>query len=444
MKRVADVELTREYDEALRCVKCGFCLQSCPTYVQLGIETASPRGRLSLIRAVAEGRLPLGDDFADPMYLCLGCRACETACPSGLHYGRALEGARAAVEPHLEQRRPWWQRALRRIAFDVLLPHPGRLRRLAGLLGLAQRSGALALAARLLPAHVRPLALALPPAPAGARRRAWARLFRALPGGAGHVAPAAGQRRYRVAFLPGCVMDALFLPVNLATVRLLTRAGCEVVVPAGMGCCGALHAHSGRRESAGALARRNLAALAAAEAAGGPVDAIINNAGGCGAHLKEYGHLLPGDAGAAAFAARCRDLSEWLAEVGLPPAVRPLPLTVTYQESCHLSHGQRVRQQPRRLLQAIPGLKLVEMAHADRCCGSAGIYNLLQPEMAGALQREKVAAIGATGAPVVVTANPGCHLQLLAGLQQAGLAGRVEVRHIAELLDAATDPHPQT
>lgn len=431
-----------EYDEALRCVKCGFCLQACPTYVQLGIETASPRGRLALVRAAVEGQLPLDESVADPLYLCLGCRACEAACPSGIEYGRVLEGARAALEPYLAPRRPWWERLARRVGLDGLLPHPRRLRLMAALLRLGQRTGLDRLAGRLLPRHLRELMAGLPPAPGRGDRRAWQAMLQPLAGGAGWVAPAAGEMRGRVAFLPGCVMDALFLPVNVATVRVLQQAGYEVVIPAQGSCCGALHAHAGRQEQAADLGRAVVAGLAAAEAAAGPVAALISNAGGCGAHLKQYGHLLPDEPAAGRLAGLTRDLSEWLAaDAGAAPGrlghatLGPVPVPVTYQESCHLAHGQRVTAQPRRLIQAVPGVELVEMADAGRCCGSAGIYNITQPAMAGVLRDARTGAIAGTGAPVVVTANPGCHIQLRAGLAAGGLAGQVEALHLAELLE---------
>lgn len=402
-----------EYDEALRCVKCGFCLQACPTYRQTGLETASPRGRLALVRAVAEGILPLDEGVAGPLYLCLGCRACETACPSGLQYGRVLEGARAALEPVLATGRSPGERLVRWLGFRHLLPNRRLLRLAVGLAGAGRA------VAGLLPAHVRNMARSVPPAPTRRLRREWERLA------AMGAVPAQGARRYRVAFFPGCVMDALFLSVNIATVKVLAAYGCEVVILQDSTCCGALHAHQGRLDEARALARQNVATVPP------DVDAIINNAGGCGAHLREYGHLIPEG---AEFARRSRDLSEWLAEIGPGPQTvfKPLGLTVTYQDSCHLAHGQKVKAAPRQLLKSIPGLKYVEMRDADRCCGSAGIYNIQQPVMADALLDEKMANLAATRAPLVVTANPGCHLQMLAGARKAGLD--VGVRHIAELL----------
>ena len=429
------------YDEASRCVKCGFCLQACPTYVHFGVETASPRGRLALVRAAAEGSLPLDDALAAPLDLCLGCRACEPACPSGLQYGRVLEAARATLDPVMAGKRTPVERFLRRLVFRDLLPHPRRLRLLARLLGVAQRSGFAHLARFLVPEHLAVLVAGTPPAPTTALRRIWRGLQRPLSNGAGWIIPARGERRVRVAFFPGCVMDALFLSVNIATVRVLTRPGYEVVIPGGWHCCGALHAHGGMAEQARNLARRNLAALPEAEAAAGPVRAVISNSGGCGSHLKEYGHLFPGEAAAQSFSERTRDLSEWLvADLKVSPgwvgntALRPQRLRVTYQESCHLSNGQRVTSQPRELLRAIPGLELVEMSDSNRCCGSAGIYNVTHPEVADALLDAKLQRVRETRAAVVVSANPGCHLQLRCGIVKQGLSLQVEVAHIAELL----------
>ena len=409
-----------------QCIHCGFCIQACPTYRDLGVETASPRGRLAMMKAVAQGQLAPDDGFAAEMDLCLGCRACESACPSGVQYGLALEQARALAARTAPP--PLFKRLTLRLAFRRLLPHAGRLRLLVALLGSAQRTGLLRLVARLLPGRWREQVLALPPAPGAATRR---ELAAALVEG-----PATGGPR--VGLFRGCIQDALFAGTNAATVRLLQATGCGVTAPpqAGGGaqtCCGALAAHGGDREYARALARRNIAAFAG-------YDLVVNNAGGCGAILKEYGHLLRDDPvwapRAADFAARVRDISEVLAERGLP-VLGPLAQRVTYQDSCHLHHSQRVRQQPRRLLQAVPGLRYVELKDADRCCGSAGIYNLTHPEMAGRVLAEKMDNAAATEAEVIVTSNPGCLLQLRLGLQRAGLADAVQVMHLADLLDAA-------
>jgi len=418
-----------------QCIHCGFCIQACPTYRELGVETASPRGRLQMMKAVAEGQLAPDAGFADEMNLCLGCRACESACPSGVHYGQALEQARAlaaqTAPPHLARR------LTLRLAFRWLLPHGGRLRAGVALLRLAQRTGLLRPVAALLPRHWREMTAALPPAPGRAEHR---QVSAAL---AAAAQPAAAEGP-TVGFFRGCIQDALFAGTNAATAHLLRAAGCRVVAPpphgagpagAAQTCCGALAAHGGDREYARELARRNIAAF---EALG--CDYVVNNAGGCGAMLREYGHLLHDDPAwaerAARFAAGVRDVSELLASQGLP-ALGPLPWRVTYQDSCHLHHGQRVKSQPRQLLQQVPGLTYVELKNADRCCGSAGIYNLTHPEMAGALLDEKMENATATQAEVIVTSNPGCLLQMRLGVQRAGLADRVRVLHLVDLLEAA-------
>jgi glycolate oxidase iron-sulfur subunit len=392
-----------DYEGLLKCIHCGFCSQACPTYRQTGLETASPRGRLTLMRAVAEGTLPVDEGFADPMTLCLGCRACESACPSMVPYGHLLEQSRelaAKVVPP-----PWAVR----FGMNHLLPYPGRMRLLGQLARVAQRLGLF----RLLPAGLRELAEALPPI------KAPAKYARASEG--------------TVLFFHGCVQEAVLHRQNEAAMRVLAGAGTPAAVPEGQTCCGALHAHSGDLEGARSLARRNITAF---ERYSGP---IINHAGGCGAQLKEYGHLLKDDPAwaerAAAFAARVKDLSEWLAEVGVPVGLQPLDgLTVTYQDSCHLAHGQKVRRQPRDAIRAIPGIAYKELPQADQCCGSAGIYNILRPEMAGKVLREKMGNVAATAAAVIVTANPGCYMQLCQGVRRHGLAGQAEVLSLAELL----------
>jgi glycolate oxidase iron-sulfur subunit len=400
-----------DYEALQKCIHCGFCIQACPTYRQTSLETASPRGRIALMRAVAEGKLPAGEGFSDAVNLCLGCRACETACPSGVQYGHLLEQAR---EVAAETTPPVWYV---RFAMRYLFGHIGRLRALAVLARWAQPLGLF----RLAPGALRELAEALPPLrPAQAYPKP------------GEPKPGAGGKP--VLFFHGCVQEAFLQGQNLAALRVLTAQGAAVAVPEGQTCCGALHAHYGNREGARELARRNIACF---ERLDGP---IVNHAGGCGAQLKEYGHLLADDpvwAGrAAAFAARVRDLSEWLVENGLPEAgLHPVDLTVTYQDSCHLAHGQKVRRQPRALIRAIPGVAFREMDAADQCCGSAGIYNLLQPAMSGRVLVEKMASAAATGAGAIITANPGCYLQVRQGVRRRGLEGQVEVLSLAELLD---------
>lgn len=414
------------YEELLRCVHCGFCLPTCPTYAVLGQEPDSPRGRISLIKALADNRIELTDSVAGHLSLCLDCRACETACPSGVPYGHLIEAARAEIE----HRRPGsaGRRLLRRFAFDVLLPRPGLLRALATGLRGYQRSGLQRLVRgsgvlRLLPAALATTEALLPPLPPAGGRGVLPALI-----------PARGARRTRVGLLQGCVQDAVFRPHNEATIRCLTRQGAEVAVPPAQRCCGALHAHAGDPEGARGLARANIAAF---EAAG--VETVIVNAAGCGAHLKGYGHLLRSDPAwavrAAAFAGRVMDVTEFLAQAPLAGPLGPVPLRATYHDPCHLVHGQRVRSEPRTLLRAIPGLELVELRESEMCCGSAGLYNLTEPEMAQRLLTRKIGHVEATGARAVITANPGCILQLAAGLRSRGLP--MEVFHVVEILDRA-------
>jgi len=398
------------------CIHCGLCLNQCPTYRVTHLEAESPRGRIYLVSAVAQGRLDLSKSVADHLYLCLMCRACETACPSGVQYGRIAEAARETLGPP----GPPLTRMMVRLALRHLMPHPRRLRAMVALMRLFQRSGLARLAARVLPGKLgRRLALM----PAASPR------FYAPEA---EVLPAIGERRARVAFLTGCAMSMFFAEINEATVRVLRRNGCEVVTPRGQICCGALNVHNGEADSARAMARRNIDAFP------DDVDAVIVNAAGCGAAMKEYGHLLARDpvygARARQFAARVRDVSEFLAALGVRTPARPSSQTVTYQDPCHLAHGQRVRAEPRALLAAV-GVQLTEMAGSDRCCGSAGIYNLLQPEMAETLLREKMEAIRETRASVVVAPNPGCMIQLKYGAQRFGVP--VRVVHLLDLLDEA-------
>jgi Fe-S oxidoreductase len=399
------------------CVHCGLCLNHCPTYRVTRLEAESPRGRIALVEAAAAERLALDERVAVHLYLCLMCRACETACPSGVQYGRIAEVARGVLGPP----GPPVTKALVRLVLRYLMPFPGRLRLTAAAIRWFQRSGLAAAAQRVLPAAMG-RRLALLPAPSSRAYEPEA-----------EVLPALGEHRARAAFLSGCAMSLFFAEVNEATVRVLRRNGCEVVVPRGQICCGALNSHNGELDSARAMARRNIDAFP------DDVDAIVTNAAGCGAALKEYGHLLAGDPGyagrAARFASRVRDASEFLVELGLRTTPARAAEVVTYQDPCHLAHGQRIRTQPRALLAAIPGLTLTEMEASDRCCGSAGIYNVLQPEMAETLLREKMEAIRASGAPVVVAPNPGCMLQLRHGARRFGVP--VQVRHLMDVLDDA-------
>ena len=407
-----------------QCVHCGLCLPHCPTFRELHVETESPRGRLHLMRALGEGRVDTTDRFVEHMTLCLDCRACEAACPSGVKFGSLMEATRAEIV----ERRPGSKRAqlLRRIVFRELVPHPRRLALFAAVLRLYQRLGVQAVVRAtgllsMLPGRLDEAEALLP--------RVSARFFEPK----GSVRPR-GPIRRRAAFFAGCVMRVAFAETNRATVRLLARTGSAVDMPEDQVCCGALHAHAGDREMAKQLARANIAAF---ERSTG--EAVVVNAAGCGAALKEYGELLAHDPiwadRARAFSARVRDLSEALAEHPLPPFERATPLRVAYQDACHLIHAQRISQQPRDVLRAIPGLMICEMKDGDRCCGSAGIYNITQPEMAERLGAQKAENVAETGADVVVSANPGCLIQLRAELGKRGSGMRV--LHIADLLDAA-------
>jgi glycolate oxidase iron-sulfur subunit len=410
---MAAFEGPRQFDLD-RCIHCGLCLNACPTYRELGLEMDSPRGRVYQMVKVASGELPLGPSYVEHLELCLACRACETACPSGVPYGRLIEAARAEIEAA----RPHRVRAFllnRLVASRRGLGVAGGLLRLyhaSGLRKLVKLTGLLGKLEPLTPPAERPF------------------FFREI----GKVFPAMGEKRYRVAFLAGCIANVSFARLNEATVRVLQRNGCEVVIPAGQTCCGALHLHSGLREEARRLARRNIDALAAAE-----FDAIITNAAGCGSTLKEYHELLEEDAGyaarAAAFSQKVKDVTEFLGGIELDGEMGKLASSVTYQDSCHLAHGQRIRQEPRKLLQAVPGLDYREMPLSDLCCGSAGIYNVVHNEMASAILRKKMESINSTGAAIIATANPGCMLELRAGVAQYGNGQRV--LHVVEVLDEA-------
>jgi glycolate oxidase iron-sulfur subunit len=402
----------------LDCVHCGMCLPVCPTYRETGREQSSPRGRVYLMRSVAEGRIPLGPGVAEEMYLCLGCRACETACPSGVRYGNMLETMRSEVEKAGLRR--GLAKRVETFALRGLVPHPRRLRRAIDALAIVQRLRLDRLSMSLLPGSLRELAGLAPRVPPLRDRRP-------LPG----FVRAQGTRRGRVALFVGCVMPELFGRVNHATARVLARNGFDVLVPGDQGCCGALHAHAGDADFARRLARRNAVAFGTAE-----VDALVVNSAGCGAALREAGEWL-GEAGAA-LAHSVRDVCELLDAAGLRA---PVPqrgegrVRVCYDDPCHLVHGQRVEQAPRRLLQQIPGLELVAHDDPTSCCGAAGIYALTHRAMASAVLARKIASLAAVDPDVVASGNPGCILQLRTGVARSGL--RARVAHPIELLDEA-------
>ncbi len=407
-----------------KCVHCGLCLNACPTYRELGVEMDSPRGRIYQMVQVANGA-PITDAYRDHIDLCLACRGCETACPSGVKYGRLIEAARTDIEQRAS--RSLSSRIGRSLVFDFLLPSR-MLLRLAGVgLWLYQRSGMQRLlrASRIFKimgklAEVESLA-PLVEAPFFYRNM-------------GRVFPAQGERKHRVALLSGCIANICFARLNEATVRVLQANGCEVTVHSGQTCCGALHVHAGLRERARKLARKNVDALADAG-----FDAILTNAAGCGSTLKEYDELLEYDpvyaAPARRFAGLMKDVTEFLASIELNSRMGEVRGAVTYQDSCHLAHGQRVRSAPRELLKQVPGLVLKEMPMSDLCCGSAGIYNVLHTDMALALLDKKMQSVNSTGAERVVTCNPGCMLQLRAGVERHGRGQRVS--HVIEILDEA-------
>jgi glycolate oxidase iron-sulfur subunit len=404
--------------ELYQCVHCGLCLNQCPTYRALHLEPESPRGRIHLVRAAAEGRIELNQRFQDHLYLCLLCRACETACPSGVQYGRIAETAREIIGPPGSK----LARAVLNFAFTQLLPYPRRLRVAAALLRLYQRCGLQRAIRPLLPERLRRMESMLPPISQ--------RFF--TPDA--NILPAIGARRAKVAMLNGCVMPLMFSDVNEATVRVLRRNGCDVVFPAKQICCGALNVHNGEGAAARKMARRNIDCFLDAD-----IDAVVVNAAGCGAAMKEYGYLLRDDEAyaekAKRFSSRVKDVTEFLSGLGLVGKLAPLEMSVTYQDPCHLAHGQRVRSQPRNLLKAIPGLRLHEMEGSDRCCGSAGIYNITHPGMSQHVLKEKMQSVAATKAEAVIAPNPGCMLQLRYGSHEYG--PNVKVYHLMDLLDRA-------
>jgi glycolate oxidase iron-sulfur subunit len=413
------------YEDYSRCVHCGLCLNHCPTYRLWQLEADSPRGRIRQMLLVEQDKLPISPGFVDHIDKCLDCRSCETACPSGVNYGKLVEHARGRIEQQYQ--RPFAVRLARNFVYRSLLPYPERIAMAAKVVRFYQRSGLQAAARitgilelfglserdQLLPAIDRHF------------------FFEQI----GKTFPAQGKRRTRAAFFAGCIANVTFTALNEATIRVLTANGCEVVVPRGQFCCGALAAHAGVRDVARELARRNIIAFAS-----GDFDALVTNAAGCGSTLKEYAHLFAPDepeyAAAAAFAKNTRDVTEYLASLGLSAPLKPLPARVAYQDSCHLMHGQKIREAPRQLLCEIPNLEFVELPFADICCGSAGVYNVTQTKASLDLLAEKMAYAKATKAQIIATANPGCLLQLRAGARMHNTGQ--EVLHVVELLDRAS------
>jgi len=440
----AKLKMTLDADQLTNCMRCGFCQSACPTFLETGLEAASPRGRIALMKAVADGLMEPDQAFRDQIDLCLGCRACEPACPSDVKYGQLLEQTKEAMATERKYSLPG--KLVRKVFLEGVFPHPGKTRALGHLLKFYQKSGMRRVAQKsgfmnLFPEHMREMEAILPEAGGDGVIGRW--LNRRLPayreqtadGGMLLVVPPVGEKVGRVALFRGCIMDVLFTSTNVNTIRLLRQAGFEIVVPDAQSCCGALHSHTGELEAARRLALRNIRAFAQTNA-----DAVVTNAGGCGAMLKEYNHLLHKDRlhreEAADFASKVKDVTELLNERKHTLQMKPYTSKriVTYQDSCHLRNVMRIRSQPRQLLQSIPGVEFREMQGADRCCGSAGIYNLLQPEMSSSVLDHKMEKAEATQAELIVTSNPGCLLQMKWGIHRTGKTGRMKAVHLVDLL----------
>jgi glycolate oxidase iron-sulfur subunit len=404
-----------------KCVHCGFCLPTCPSYIVLGQEMDSPRGRIYVMKAGVEGRASIDAGVVRHFDTCLGCMACETACPSGVRYAPLIEETRAAIEHH--HRRPLGERIFRDLLFR-LLPYPNRLRRMAKPLALVNGLRRYPRLLAVMPLTLRNLVALAPEA----NRAAVAKEIRAR-------TPAAGTTRLRVGLVTGCVQRVFFGHVNDATVRVLSAEGCDVLAPAQQGCCGALALHSGRDDEARAFARDLIRTFEQAD-----VDWIVVNAAGCGSSMKTYGELFRNDPEwaerARTFTEKVRDVTEVLDGLGRPQAPRNrMDIRVAYHDACHLAHAQGVRQPPRDLLKTIPGLTLVPVAESDICCGSAGIFNLVQPEMAAELGQRKAAMIADAQPDIIATTNPGCMLQIGAAFRAAGQDRPIV--HVVEILDAS-------
>lgn len=407
-----------DYSVVQQCMHCGLCLPTCPTYDATKLERNSPRGRIALMRAIADGRLDATRTFAEEMYFCLGCLACMTACPAGVNYAKLFEHARAEAE-RSETLKTAKRSLIRNFTLRWLFMDLSRLRMVGLLMRMYQRLGLQSFVRksgvmRLFPKRLRELEAMTPNVQPAFTSDLVAELT-----------PARGEKRWRVAVLSGCAQDLVFSDVNRDTVEVLAQNGCEVYTPARQNCCGSLHAHNGEWEVAKILARENIDQFPPDE-----FDAIITNAAGCGSHLKHYATLLGDDPGYAAQAEmwdrKVKDIHEWLASSGIKaPAGEQPEQTVTYHEACHLCHGQKITGQPRQVLKSIPKLELVELAESTWCCGSAGIYNLIQPEMAGQLLDRKMGHIKSTEAPIVATGNPGCLLQIINGAKKERLPLRV-------------------
>ncbi|WP_449539631.1 (Fe-S)-binding protein [Ferdinandcohnia sp. Marseille-Q9671] len=423
----AEFKSRMDQDELLNCMRCGFCLPSCPTYIESGYqESHSPRGRLALMKAVVDGLIEPDEDFERSLNMCLGCRACEPVCPSGVKYGHLLEEARDIVNQNKKHSLP--AKAIRKTVFEGLFPSQNRMRTITGLLGVYQRSGMQKVVQKsgmmkLFPESLATMERVLPEVPT----------IKELKNRPRHLEPIGVQKK-KVSFFSGCLMDTMFMKTNDATIKLLQIAGCEIVIPTSQACCGALHGHSGEKAKAKELAKRNIEAFEEIEA-----DYIITNAGGCGAFLIDYDHLLKGEPQwaerAKEFSKKLKDISSVLVELEFHKRELSLPnQVITYQDSCHLRNVMKTASEPRMLLQHINGATFMEMKHADSCCGSAGIYNIVESEMSMKILDSKMKHVKDTHAKTIVTANPGCLLQMKLGIEREGLTDKVRAVHIVDLL----------
>ncbi|HDR7784153.1 MULTISPECIES: (Fe-S)-binding protein [Bacillus] len=415
-------------DELLNCMRCGFCLPTCPTYIQSGYkESHSPRGRIALMKAVVDGLIEPDEDVENTLNVCLGCRACEPVCPSGVNYGHLLEETRDIINQNKKFSMP--VRAVRKVVFEGLFPHQNRMRTLTGLIGFYQRSGLQTLThktgiMKLFPETLATMDLVLPKVPK----------MKAMKDRPAFL-PAESTKKKQVAFFTGCLMDTMFLETNNATMKLLQLAGCDIVIPKTQSCCGALHGHAGEKSGAKELAKRNIKAFEDLN-----IDYIITNAGGCGAYLVDYDHLLKDDPQwaerAKQFVSKIKDITAILVELDFHKRndLRLPSQIITYQDSCHLRNVMRTSSEPRMLLEAIQGATYCEMKDADRCCGSAGIYNIVHSELSMEFLDYKMDCVHETEAATIVTANPGCLLQMKLGIEREGLSHKMRGIHIVDLL----------
>ncbi|CUB09406.1 Lactate utilization protein A [Bacillus cereus] len=415
-------------DELLNCMRCGFCLPTCPTYIQSGYkESHSPRGRIALMKAVVDGLIEPDEDVENTLNVCLGCRACEPVCPSGVNYGHLLEEARDIINQNKKFSVP--VRAVCKVVFEGLFPHQNRMRTLTGLIGFYQRSGLQTLThkmgiMKLFPETLATMDLVLPKVPK----------MKAMKDRPAFL-PAESTKKKQVAFFTGCLMDTMFLETNNATMKLLQLAGCDIVIPKTQSCCGALHGHAGEKNGAKELAKRNIKAFENLN-----IDYIITNAGGCGAYLVDYDYLLKDDPDwaerAKQFVSKIKDITAILVELDFHKRtdLRLTPQVITYQDSCHLRNVMRTSSEPRMLLEAIQGATYREMKDADRCCGSAGIYNIVHSELSMEFLDYKMDRVHETEAATIVTANPGCLLQMKLGIEREGLSHKMRGIHIVDLL----------